>query len=826
MPTIVIPAFALFFYMIMFVTLIDVRKNRTVGIFMSMLLCFILWTGGSYLMRSMMWPGVQFWCNISIGGMFAIPCLYYVFISDFVGYKGYAKKSIFFFITILILILNFSNGLFESIEVQYLSLGNPEFIFVGRWTLVIPVILVFWVAGAIFKLIYVSIKNKERNIKDYAPIIVGVASLTLGTTLSSIPAIGKFPIDTLSGIVNAYCLFYILYKRRLFNFTFAITRGTTYVLTTIFVLIIGINFVDPAEKLIVQLYPQLSEYTTLIIVGLLALITVIVFRTCRSSMDALFSRKEKQQTNSLKEYSSQITKTISLVDIANLLIQVVQENTESEKVYLFLSNDEEGNFDCLYSTNILDNKHILIDKDSPIIRWLQVKKNSVLIKDFKHSVWYKSLWEQEKIQIDKFGIECLVPVYSSDELIGIVALGGNQSSVQYSQDTLMFLDFVASISAVAIKNAHLYELIYQKASLDHLTGILNREFFFSKMEEVFELNKEDCISLILFNLDDFSLYNELYGRLEGDATLRGVADILKSICKKGAICSRYSAKEFALLLPNADLKTAKEKAKLISNQISKGFDSTKDQWEKTLTVSVGICTYPTASGNIKELIDHAEMAVFKAKQNGKNQIVTYTSDTEDAENKEPRVRGQVYAQYASTVYALTAAIDVKDSYTCNHSANVSEYAVKLAKEKGLSEEHIELIKEAGLLHDIGKIGIPEDILNKVSSLTDDEYEVMKKHVENSISIIRHLPSLKYVIPAVLGHHERWDGKGYPRRIKKEEIPIAARCLCIADSYDAMTTKRSYRDPLPKEVALMEIEKGAGTQFDPELAKLFVNIMRS
>ncbi|MEG1463068.1 MAG: hypothetical protein RSC48_08140, partial [Anaerorhabdus sp.] len=102
MPTIVIPAFALFFYMIMFVTLIDVRKNRTVGVFMTMLLCFILWTGGSYLMRSMMWPGVQFWCNISIGGMFAIPSLYYVFISDFVGYKGYAKKSIFFFITILI----------------------------------------------------------------------------------------------------------------------------------------------------------------------------------------------------------------------------------------------------------------------------------------------------------------------------------------------------------------------------------------------------------------------------------------------------------------------------------------------------------------------------------------------------------------------------------------------------------------------------------------------------------------------------------------------------------------------------------------------------
>ena len=145
---------------------------------------------------------------------------------------------------------------------------------------------------------------------------------------------------------------------------------------------------------------------------------------------------------------------------------------------------------------------------------------------------------------------------------------------------------------------------------------------------------------------------------------------------------------------------------------------------------------------------------------------------------------------------------------------------------GLSEESVEIIREAGLLHDIGKIGIPEHILNKPGALTDEEYETMKGHVENSVSIIRHLPSLDYVIPAVIGHHERYDGRGYPRRIAGEDIPLSARILCIADSFDAMVSKRSYKKAYEVEFALQEIEKQSGRQFDYKLADIFVNLVRN
>jgi putative nucleotidyltransferase with HDIG domain len=178
----------------------------------------------------------------------------------------------------------------------------------------------------------------------------------------------------------------------------------------------------------------------------------------------------------------------------------------------------------------------------------------------------------------------------------------------------------------------------------------------------------------------------------------------------------------------------------------------------------------------------------------------------------------------SMISALTAAIDAKDHYTFAHSKNVARYAANLAVAAGLNEEQVRTIYAAGLLHDIGKISIPEDILNKTGKLTDEEYGIMKNHVNSSIEMIRHLPEMDYLVPAALGHHERWDGRGYPRGISGEDIPVSARCLAIADVFDAMTTDRPYRKGLSPEYALEQIRQGAGTQFDPHLAIVFVRLV--
>ena len=246
---------------------------------------------------------------------------------------------------------------------------------------------------------------------------------------------------------------------------------------------------------------------------------------------------------------------------------------------------------------------------------------------------------------------------------------------------------------------------------------------------------------------------------------------------------------------------------------------------KAVTVSAGISAAPYAARTVKELMENVDLVVYHVKHSGKNGIQVFDTMFRNTNQQGyTKDRAHIYREYETTIYALTAAIDAKDHYTFSHSNNVLYYATALAAALGMNEDMIEIIRQAALLHDVGKIGIPEYILNKPGRLTDEEYEVIKGHVEASIDIIRHLPSLDYVIPAVIGHHERYDGKGYPRRIAGEDIPLTARILCVADSFDAMTSRRCYKKAFPLEVAREKLLLDAGKQFDPDLVYKFVECL--
>jgi putative nucleotidyltransferase with HDIG domain len=217
------------------------------------------------------------------------------------------------------------------------------------------------------------------------------------------------------------------------------------------------------------------------------------------------------------------------------------------------------------------------------------------------------------------------------------------------------------------------------------------------------------------------------------------------------------------------------------------------------------------------------MAVYSVKRTGKNAVQIYSTEILHRETVTQHKSG--YSENASTIYALSAAIDAKDHYTFQHSENVAYYAMQLAKSAGMDSDLVEIVREASLLHDIGKISVREDILNKPGKLTPAEFEIMKGHVESAVSILSQLPSLEYVIPTVYSHHEHYDGSGYPRRLKGEEIPIIGRILCIADAFDAMISTRSYKQSLSKEEALEILKNESGKQFDPKLVLIFLELFK-
>ena len=332
---------------------------------------------------------------------------------------------------------------------------------------------------------------------------------------------------------------------------------------------------------------------------------------------------------------------------------------------------------------------------------------------------------------------------------------------------------------------------------------------------------------MIVSFDDFHLYNELYGSAEGDRILKRFGEALCSLTEGRGTVARYSGKEFAVSFPFGSAADAAACAEHARDWLNAEILRSGEQTRKFLTFCAGISSYPGNAVNVDELFTYAGMALYTAKSSGKNKIVRYRRESEDRRRAESlQSKRELAENCAPTIYALTAAIDAKDHYTFSHSNHVAEYAAALARELQLDAEHVEIIRQAGLLHDIGKIGTPEAILSKTTRLTQEEYGIVKQHVEASIAMIRYLPSLDYVIPSVLGHHERWDGKGYPRGIAGESIPVGARCLCLADSFDAMISRRSYKEAMRVDQALEEIRRNLGTQFDPDLGRLFIDLVQS
>jgi len=230
-----------------------------------------------------------------------------------------------------------------------------------------------------------------------------------------------------------------------------------------------------------------------------------------------------------------------------------------------------------------------------------------------------------------------------------------------------------------------------------------------------------------------------------------------------------------------------------------------------VTVSVGIAYFPFHAGSVTELISAATTALAEAKASGGNEV-----SIADAWTSEPRAPHSTF----DVLQGLVLAIDRKDRYTKLHSEDVAAYALFLAGRLGLPDEMHESLRIAALLHDVGKIGIPDDILRKPGRLTPYEYEIVKQHVALGDLLVRGVPNVEQIRDGVRYHHERWDGQGYMVGLAGENIPLIARILSVADSFSAMTTNRPYRKALPAERALEELRSVAGTQLDGDLVDAF------
>lgn len=422
--------------------------------------------------------------------------------------------------------------------------------------------------------------------------------------------------------------------------------------------------------------------------------------------------------------------------------------------------------------------------------------------------------------------EYLPIVGSDDESLAVVALWRDASTLLASLDAtgrdVMLVTLVAGVllagllflvfRAAQARLSRQHQQLMDATRSDALTGMLNHGAVVALLaEEVESARTEDRqIGVALVDVDGFRLFNDTHGHDAADQVLLRVAELVSREGGDGHV-ARYGPDEFLLVQPGsgiADVEAAVTRLRADLEEMSVQFG---DSERLPVSVSVGICAYPDHAASVTDLLSAVAVALSEAKASGGDGVrVAQTGEEE-----------RVAIGSFDVLQGLVIAVDTKDRYTKRHSEDVARYAVFLAQRMGLDEETLRTIQLAGLLHDIGKIGIPDVILRKPSKLTADEYGMFQQHVALGDAIVRDVPNVDLVRAGIRHHHERWDGDGYLEGLEGEAIPMIGRVLAVADAFSAMTTTRPYRKALPITEALKRLGDAAGTQLQEELVIAFI-----
>jgi diguanylate cyclase (GGDEF)-like protein len=379
---------------------------------------------------------------------------------------------------------------------------------------------------------------------------------------------------------------------------------------------------------------------------------------------------------------------------------------------------------------------------------------------------------------------------------------------------LLTIIFRAAQARLSRQTAELVEATRR----DPLTGLLNHGALVATLLERIETARatKAVIGISILDVDNFRALNETHGHDVGDDALLQLAELLEGVRRPGSVIGRYGPDEFLVIVGAADTAGLEANIERLRTDLLDVEIIVEDAEPLPLTISAGVATYPTHGDAATSLLSAAATALGTARTSGGNAVRTADADPDSA----------VGAATFDVFQGLVLAINTKDRYTKRHSEDVARYAVFMARRMGLDEGFIDTLRVAGLLHDVGKIGIPDPILRKPGRLTAAEFGILKQHVALGDSIVRDLPEIDIVRAGIRHHHERWDGKGYLDGLDGEAIPLVARILAIADAFSAMTTTRPYRKALGVAEAMRRLGDGAGSQLDSALVTAFIQGMET
>lgn len=812
---VVISIIALLFYLILFwVTLTREGRSRLHLSFGLYLLSMIIWSSGS-LMVFLNPPvgSLLLWSRIMVMGPISMPIAFAIFVQVFISQEW--KFLTFFGVLSLIIstIANVGGAIFPNVTVVN---GHTDFQY-GFPAVVIPAITWALLVGfSTYSLIKEYYRTRDliyRNRIKHLLLVLVVMFLGASTNATNLK---DLPVDVAFNILSALLIANAILRHQLLDINLVVRKGLLYSIPTV---IIGASYFL-VISLLLRIFKDVNETQLFMLSFVVAILAAVVAQPLRdraqSLVDRVFFREKFDSSLMLQRVSLTAATVLDLERLGLMILDEVISTLHVKRAAIFLKRESGSDYYMAAQRGIDGYPNLRFTATHPIVQHLLQRDLPLSNYDVNIMPLFKSLWGQEKEDLEQIGAELFIPLKAKGDLVGIFIVGPKLSELSYSEDDQLILTTLANQTAVAIENARLFSAEqYRRAELDALFSLTRQLIATDAVIDVLDITVRHVVE------STHVVFARILTKDETGAFSCQAASPTRymdypSIAVKppppGVIKTYHQAvnQTEPLILEKNTPNLSKEDKKalyldyvttLVIFQLIVGNDT------------IGLLLVGEDPKQHHDSFDSDKMRLISA-------IAGQTASA----LQRARLHEQMEESFVQTVLALATASDARDTYTNDHSQRLASLAEATCSELGFTEIDIKAIHWAALLHDIGKIGIPDEILRKPGPLDDDEWEIMRRHPDIGARIVAPVKKLANVAPIIKAHHERYDGSGYPSHLKGEDIPLGARLLAVVDAYGAMTDDRVYRKTHTHAEAVAELKRCSGTQFDPKVVEAFLRVL--
>lgn len=752
-----------------------------------------------------------FWLRFLASSAITTMISLFYFVQTFIELKPRWMQIVAYYGAAAILISMLSNLVVRSANIQASTVVydfGPMMAFVAGPSYILILFSLFILIRS-----YTSSDNViQRNRLLY--LMIGIA-LTIMTSVVNFTEAGKYPVDIAANGVSALLIGYAILRYQLLDIRVVVRQGLFYSIPTV---IIGAAYflIITLSLRLFNLYSGLEIFLLSLVVAVIsALVAEPLRERAQSIIDRMFFREKYDSRLMLQNLSSRVATVLNLYEITHIILEEVTSTLHIPRAAFFLKDEESGRFQLINQIGLEHLDTVEFRRGHPAVLWLNTHQGSLTNHDIEVLPQFQSLWKSERDDLEKIQAELFIPVKVQSELVGIFVIGTKRSEQAYDEDDRLTLTTLANQTAVAIENARLY------------TAEQNRR---KEMDTLYNMARElvatDDLDTVLRSVAAHAVesINVTYARIltkeeNGGFLCRAVHPAHNLTHELGLgqteklVSEHYynwilqRGQTMILHRDDPDLKNEEREAIFFNNANT-------------------LCLCPMVG--VDEYIGLLIFGEVRSRNResftpSKQRLINVIADHATNAIQRALLHQQLEENFLQTVVSLANAMDARDSYTGDHSHRMADLTTRISSALDLTERQIESIHWASILHDIGKIGVPDEILNKPGPLTEKEWVVMRQHPVIGSQIVAPIKMLAPVSPIIRAHHERYDGSGYPFGLKGDEIPIESRILSVVDAYIAIRDQRVYSKSHTHEEAIAELRRNSGTQFDPHVIDVFCRV---